>query len=315
MPEFHHQPVLSDELIALLDPKPGGVYLDATLGGAGHAIRILERSGPDGILIGIDRDPEAVEFSRKRLAPFGERAIVVRGNLRDVRSILASVGFERIDGAIADLGVSSHQLDSPRGFSFLRDENLDMRMSALEEDTPTAAQIVNTYPEEELANIIYRYGEERFSRRIARAIVERRREKPIETTGELAGIVTEAIPPGRRPRDIHPATRSFMALRIYLNRELESLETGLPEMVDVLKQGARVCIVSFHSLEDRIVKNTFRRLSGRCECPPRMPECRCGAKRVLKVLTAKPITPSARELECNPRSRSSRLRCAERIAP
>ena len=176
MPEFHHQPVLSDETIALLDPRPGGVYLDATLGGAGHASRILERSGPSGILIGIDRDPEAIEFSRKRLAAFGERAILVCGNFRDARSILASVGIERVDGAIADLGVSSHQLDSPRGFSFLRDEILDMRMSALEEDTPTAAHIVNTYSEEELADIIFRYGEERYSRRIARAIVERRRE-------------------------------------------------------------------------------------------------------------------------------------------
>jgi len=314
MPEFH-QPVLTDELISLLDPKPGGVYLDATLGGAGHASQILERSGPGGILIGVDRDPEAIEFSRKRLEPFGERAVLVRGNFRDVRSILRAVGVERVDGAIADLGVSSHQLDSPRGFSFQRDEFLDMRMSALEEDTPTAAHIVNTYPEEQLANIIYRYGEERYSRRIARAIVERRREKPIQTTGELASIVAEAIPPSKRPRNIHPATRSFMAIRVCANRELEALEVGLPEIVDVLKQGARVCIVSFHSLEDRIVKNTFRRLSGRCECPPRMPECRCGAKRVLKVLTARPITPSAREIECNPRSRSSRLRCAERIAP
>ncbi|MHB9037335.1 MAG: 16S rRNA (cytosine(1402)-N(4))-methyltransferase RsmH [Armatimonadota bacterium] len=313
MPEYH-KPVLVDEIITLLDPREGGVFLDATLGGGGHAAAILQRIGSEGVLIGLDRDPDAIEHAGERLKEFGESVKLVRGNFRDLSSILDSLGIRELDGALFDLGVSSHQLDAERGFSFSRDEELDMRMSRAE-DTASAAEIVNSYNEHNLADLIFRYGEERYSRRIARAIVQRRGMKRITRTGELAEIVTAAIPgKSRWQQDIHPATRTFQAIRIVVNRELEAVEEGVPAAIEALKIGGRVAVISFHSLEDRIVKNTFRRYSGRCECPPRLPECRCGAKETLKVVTRKPITPSADEIRDNPRSRSSRLRVGERIA-
>jgi len=311
MPEYH-QPVLSDEVITLLDPKEGGVFLDSTLGGGGHSAGILEKIGPTGTLIAIDRDPEAIEYARERLSRFEGRKILVEGNFKDLGSILVSEGIGEVDGVLFDFGVSSRQLDAPRGFSFMRDEPLDMRMSP-RQDAPTAADIVNGYTEARLADVIWKYGEERYARRIARAIVSRREHKPIRTTKELADVVVSAMPGGRRWQDIHPATRTFQAIRIEVNGELEAIETALPAAVDAVKIGGRVAAISFHSLEDRIVKTVFRRLSGQCECPPRMPICQCGAKEVVKVLTRKPIIPSVGEIEANPRSRSAKLRCAERI--
>lgn len=310
MSEFH-RPVLLDEVIALLDPKPGGVYVDCTLGSGAYAERILERSAPDGILIGIDRDREAVEFAGRRLAGFGDRTRLIEADFRDLRQILESIGLSDIDGAAYDLGVSSHQLET-RGFSFLRNEPLDMRM-APDADVPTAADIVNAYSESDLADVLYVYGEERYARRIARAIVARRREQPFATTGELADVVSAAVPAAYRRGEIHPSTRTFQAIRIEVNHELEALQQSLPAAIEALKVGGRVCVVGFHSGEDRIVKRTFRRYSGRCECPPSFPQCQCGARKMLRVITKKPVVPSESEIAANVRSRSAKLRCAEKI--
>lgn len=307
----YHRPVLLDETMELLEPRPGGTYLDATLGGGGHTSRILELSSPDGVVIALDRDPEAIAYARERLAVYGDRLRTVQANFGDVNSVLESLGVGELDGALFDFGVSSHQLDSERGFSFMRDETLDMRMSPAE-DTPSAADVVNGYGEGDLAEIIYRYGEERYSRQIARAIVKRRGESPIRTTGELADVILSAVGSRYRGQDIHPATRTFQAIRIEVNRELEAIELGVAGAVDLLRECGRVCCISFHSLEDRIVKQLFRRLSGHCECPPRLPGCVCGAKEVLRILTKKPVTPTPEEVRENPRSRSSRLRAAEK---
>lgn len=309
MSEFH-QPVLVNEVVALLDPKPGGVFIDATVGGGGHSEQLLKRIGPNGTLIGIDRDPEALQFARKRLSAMEGHISLVEGNFGDLESILASQGVREFDGALFDFGVSSHQLDSPRGFSFQRDEPLDMRMG---QDSRSAADIVNEYTEAELARVIYEYGEERYSRRIARAIVGRRADKQIRTTRELAEIIISAIPGGGRGQDIHPATRSFQGIRIECNGELEAIEKALPVAVNALKIGGIVAAISFHSLEDRLVKKIFLRLAGHCECPPKLPTCVCGAKETVKVLTRKPITASAEEIEGNPRSRSAKLRAAVKI--
>jgi len=311
MPEYH-LPVLKNEIIALLDPRPGGVYLDATLGGGGLGAELLERAGPNGLLLGIDRDPEAVEYATRRLAPYGSRARIVRGDFRNLESILASEGISEIDGAVFDLGVSSWQLDSDRGFSFMRDEPLSMKMDPAE-DTPDAAHIVNTYTEPELAELIRTCGEERYARRIARAIVERRRKAPITRTGELVDVIVSAVGAAYRGQQIHPATRTFQAIRIRVNRELEAIEAGLPAAIEALKPEKRVCTVAFHSLEDGLVKSIFRRLSGKCECPPRLPECRCGARKIVRIVTRKPVVPSEEEIRANPRSRSAKLRCAERV--
>ena len=308
MPDYH-KPVLVREILTLLDPREGGVLLDATLGGGGHAAELLEHLGPGGLLIGIDRDPEAIEHASENLKRFGDRARLIQGNFRDIDSILASAGIAELDGAILDLGVSSHQLDAERGFSFQRDEELDMRMDP-SEDTPSARDIVNTYREFDLADLIWQYGEERYSRRIARAIVERR---PISRTTELAGIISSVVPAAYRHGEIHPATRTFQAIRIRVNGELEAIEVGVPLVVDKLKIGGRICVISFHSLEDRIIKRLFRRLAGKCECPPKLPECRCGAKQVVKILTARPVMAGAEETQDNPRSRSAKLRCAMRV--
>lgn len=308
----YHKPVLVNETLALLDPREGGVFVDATMGGGGHSVEIIKRIGPGGILVGIDRDREAILSAKSRLESCDGQIILIQGNFRDFISILASAGVSELDGVLFDLGVSSHQLDAARGFSFQRDEPLDMRMNP-EPGTQSAVDVVNGYTEAELADVIWKYGDERYSRRIARAIVKRREREKIETTKQLADIVLSAMPGGRKWQEIHPATRTFQAIRIEVNGELEAIETALPAAIEALKIGGRIAVISFHSLEDRIVKNIFRRFSGHCECPPRMPECRCGAKEMLKVLTRKPVVPSAEEIEENPRSRSSKLRCAERI--
>ncbi len=311
MPTFH-RPVLKHEIITLLEPKPGGTWLDATLGGGGLGAEILERTGPDGLLLGIDRDPEAVEYAKNQLALYGDRARIVKGDFRNLASILASLGIEKIDGAVYDLGVSSHQLDSNRGFSYQRDEALSMKMDPAE-DTPDAADIVNSYSQAELADLIRRYGQERYARRIARAIVERREIAPITRTGELVDVIVSAVGAAYRGQQIHPAARSSQAIRIKVNRELEAIEAGLPAAIEALKEGGRVCVVSFHSLEDRIVKSIFRRFSGKCECPPRLPECNCGAKRLVRLINRKPVVPTEEEIRANVRSRSAKLRCAERV--
>lgn len=310
MPEYH-RPVLVKEVIALLDPREGGVFLDATLGGAGHAGEVLKRIRPSGRLIGIDRDPEAIDEARMRLGATEGHFQLYEANFGDLDSVLKSAGISELDGALFDLGVSSHQLDSARGFSFQRDEPLDMRMGS---DATSAADIVNKYPETELAEILRKYGEERYARRIARAIVRRRSEKPLRTTRELADVITSAIPGGGRRQEIHPATRSFQAIRYECNRELEAVERALPVAVDALKPGAVIAVISFESLSDRIVKTVFRRLSGKCECPPRLPQCQCGARELVKVLTRKPVTPGADEVSTNPRARSAKLRAAVRLA-
>ncbi len=310
MPEYH-RPVLVNEVLTLLDPREGGVFLDATLGGGGHAEEILKRIGPSGKLIGIDRDAEAIEFARMRLGAMDGQTTLIEGNFGELESILSEVGVSELDGALFDLGVSSHQLDAPRGFSFQRDEPLDMRMG---KDARSAADIVNQYSESELERIIREYGEERYARRVAKAIVRRRAEKPYRTTAELADAVVSAIPGGGRWQDIHPATRTFQAIRIEANGELDAIEKALPVAIDALKIGGVIVVISFHSLEDRIAKTVFRRLSGKCECPPRMPQCQCGARKMLEILTRKPIVPSAEEIADNPRSRSSKLRAARRVS-
>lgn len=310
MPEYH-QPVLVNEVLTLLDPREGGVFLDASLGGGGHAEEVLKRIGPSGRLIGIDRDSEAIEFARMRLGAMDGQKTLVEGNFGELESILSDIGVSELDGALFDFGVSSHQLDSPRGFSFQREEALDMRMG---KDARSAADIVNQYTERELEEIIRDYGEERYAKRVAKAIVRRRAYKPILTTVDLVEAVVSAIPGGGRGQDIHPATRTFQAIRIEANGELDAIERALPVAINALKIGAVIVVISFHSLEDRIAKTIFRKFSGKCECPPRIPQCQCGAAEILKILTRKPVVPSAEEIASNPRSRSSKLRAAVKIA-
>lgn len=309
MPEYH-RPVLVNEVLTLLDPREGGVFLDATLGGGGHAEEVIKRIGPNGRLIGIDRDAEAIDSARRRVGAMDGHITLIEGNFADLESILSGIGVSELDGALFDLGVSSHQLDSPRGFSFQRDEELDMRMGS---DARSAADIVNQYSEGELVEIIRSYGEERYARRVARAIVTRRAERPFRTTLELADAVVSAIPGGGRWQDIHPATRTFQAIRIEANGELDAIRRALPVAIDALRIGAVIAVISFHSLEDRIAKNLFRKYSGKCECPPRIPQCQCGARETLKILTRKPVVPGADEISDNPRSRSSKLRAAVKV--
>jgi 16S rRNA (cytosine1402-N4)-methyltransferase len=300
------------EVLRYLAPKPGGIYVDATVGGASHAALILEASSPGGTLIGFDRDAEALKAARERLLPFGDRVRLVQGNFIRVAEALAGFGIARIDGILLDLGVSSHQLDSTeRGFSFLKDAPLDMRMDR--ESGSTAADLVNTLPEQDLARIIRDFGEERWAKRIAAFIVSARNEAPIETTLRLVGIIKGAIPRGAWEERLHPATRTFQALRIAVNDELVSLEKALDLGVRMLNRGGRGVVIAFHSLEDRIVKNSFRRLAQGCTCPKGLPYCVCGSTPLLRVLTGKPVKVSAAEVEVNPRARSARLRAVEKL--
>jgi len=302
-----HVPVMLNEALDALNVRSGGRYVDCTLGGAGHAEAILERSQPGGTLLGIDANPEAIAIGRERLARFGEDAQLVRGNFRDVGEICRSLEFAPVNGVLMDLGLSSDQLEAGEGFSFQRETPLDMRFGR---EGVTAAEIVNTYSEGDLADIIYRYGEEPASRRIARRIVESR---PLETSAQLAKAVEQAV--GRRAnRTTHPATRTFQALRIAVNRELDALEAALPQAHGLLGFGARLVVLSYHSLEDRIVKEYIRRESRDCICPPGLPECRCGHTATLRPVTRGALKPSLSEIDRNPRARSARLRAAERIA-
>lgn len=311
---FVHAPVLLTETIEALKPRPGGHYVDATVGGGGHAEKILELSRPNGTLLAIDADPAALEAARARLTPFAGRVTFAQGYNDTLRNLATEYGFTTADGIIFDLGVSSPQLDeAERGFSFLHDASLDMRFGP--DATVTASELLNTLPANELQDIFSRYGEEHFAGRIAARIAEARRRQPIRTTGELAGIIQAVQPSGRHQERIHPATRVFQALRIAVNDELDRLSAALPQAVDILATGGRLAVISFHSLEDRVVKQFFRREVSDCICPPALPVCRCDHRATIRVLTRRPITATAEEVAGNPRARSAKLRVAERLGP
>jgi len=305
-PKPTHIPVLYQEVMHWLDLGPGKTYIDATVGLGGHAKGILERCSPDGHLLALDEDPQALGYAQERLAKYRERVVLIQGLHANLGQLARAHGFPQVDGILMDLGVSSLQLDDPeRGFSFREQGPLDMRMGP--DLDVTAEEIVNSWPEAELARVIYEYGEERFSRRIARSICA---ERPILSTRELADLVSKAV--GHRGR-IHPATRTFQALRIAVNGELDSLESVLPQAVDLLRPGGRLLVIAFHSLEDRIVKRFLVRESKDCICPPRLPQCVCGHVATVKRLTKKPIRPTCAQVAANARSRSARLRVAERL--
>jgi 16S rRNA (cytosine1402-N4)-methyltransferase len=307
-----HTPIMVREVIASLRCRAGTIYLDGTLGGGGHAEAILLSTVPDGLLIGIDVDGDAIREAEKRLAPFRKRKILVQENFTDMEAILDERHIEKVDGILLDLGLSSHQLDTAqRGFSFSMDAPLDMRMDR--NRGRSAYDFIHTLSGEELERIIRDYGEERMAGRIARAIVESREYSPIKTTTDLASVVVRALPHGTGHRRIHPATRTFQALRIAVNDELASLKQAVDGGMKRLKPGGRFSVISFHSLEDRIVKDAFRAGEKGCICPPDLPVCACGLKPTVKILTRKPITPSEAEIRDNPRSRSAKLRTAERI--
>jgi 16S rRNA (cytosine1402-N4)-methyltransferase len=307
-----HRPVLLKETLKYLVPERGGLFVDCTVGLGGHSEAIL-KSSPDTRIIGLDLDPAALEYSRQRLASFGERFRAVHGNFRKIETVLREAGERDPNGVLVDLGVSSLQFDSPeRGFSFRYDAPLDMRMDP--EAGATAADLLQELSESEIARIIFEFGEERHSRRIARRIVERREQgKPVSTTAELAELVRLAAGGSRKRQQIHPATRTFQALRIAVNKELEGLGEFVETAVDVLAGDGRFVAISFHSLEDRIVKRELRRLSGHCECPPRLPVCSCGAREVVEILTRRPVTPGDPEIEENPRARSAKLRAVRKL--
>ena len=309
--EFSHEPVLLGECMQNLAIRPEGVYVDGTLGGGGHSAAILERLGPGGRLIGIDRDGDAIAAATARLGG-DERFTALRGNFHDAAELLGALGVRRIDGMLLDLGVSSYQLDEgARGFSYHADAPLDMRMDRSQ--ALTARTIVNEYSQEELARVLREWGEENWAVQIARVICDRRRAHPIETTGELVDVIDAAIPAKVRRRDgSHPARRTFQALRIEVNDELGPLKQALEDAARLLSPGGRLCVIAFHSLEDRIVKQTFRTLQNPCVCPPSFPVCVCGRRPLGRQLTGKPITASPEELERNPRARSATLRVFER---
>ena len=305
---FPHQPVLYQEVLDALAPETGKSYLDGTVGAGGHAEGILLASAPQGKLLGLDLDPEALAITRQRLFAFQDRVILRQASYRDAAAVLSDIGWGQVDGILLDLGVSSMQLDRPsRGFSFRESGPLDMRFNPA--IGTSAADLVNLLDEKSLADLIYEYGEERYSRRIARAIVSAR---PIQTTGKLAELIEKAVPAGYDPH-LHPATRTFQALRIVTNRELETISQALPALTDLLVPGGKIAVISFHSLEDRLTKQFFRQESKDCICPPNQPVCTCGHKATLKVLTRKPISATEQEKNRNPRSRSAKLRVAEKI--
>lgn len=311
--EFKHYSVLRDETIENLNIRPDGIYVDGTLGGAGHSYEIAKRLSDKGRLIGIDQDADAIKAAGERLAEFGDRVTIVRSNYSDMKNVLHSLGIEKVDGIMLDLGVSSFQLDTPkRGFTYRsEDAPLDMRMD--DRQSQTAKDIVNGYSEMDLYRIIRDYGEDKFAKNIAKHIVAARQVKPITTTGELTEIIRESIPMKMQVKSGHPAKRTFQAIRIELNRELDVLRDSLDGMIDILDDGGRLCIITFHSLEDRIVKTIFRKNENPCTCPSDFPVCVCGKKSKGKVITRKPILPGETEMEENPRSKSAKLRIFERV--
>lgn len=308
---FEHKSVLLYETVDSLNIRPDGIYVDGTLGGGGHAYEVCRRLGEHGRLIGIDQDADAIAAATKRLEPFADKVTVVRSNYENIASVLHELGIEKVDGIYLDLGVSSYQLDTAsRGFTYREDAPLDMRMD--QRNTQTAADIVNAYSEMELYRIIRDYGEDRFAKNIAKHIVRQRQEKPYETTGELIETIKAAIPAKIRATGGHPAKRTFQAIRIELNHELDVLNCSIDTMIDLLNPGGRLSIITFHSLEDRIVKKRFRDNENPCICPPEFPVCMCGRKSKGTVITRKPIVPGEEELEYNKRSKSSKLRVFER---
>lgn len=309
--EFKHTSVLFDECIQGLRIKPNGIYVDGTLGGGGHSSGICERLSENGILIGIDRDRDALEAAEKRLAQYKCKKYFVQSNYSDIKNVLEQLDIEEVDGALLDLGVSSFQLDNPeRGFSYMNDAPLDMRMS--QDDDFTAYDVINRYDVKELKEIITKYGEERWAARIAEFIVKARKEKPIQTTAELVDIIKAAIPAAARRDGPHPAKRTFQAIRIEVNDELGQLERAVDEFCDVLAPGGSLCIITFHSLEDRIVKDTFNRRINPCTCPKEFPVCVCGKVGDIEKKSNKPIIPTEEEIERNPRARSAKLRIAKK---
>ena len=311
MTEFHHVSVLLDECIEGLAIKPDGIYVDGTLGGAGHSSQIARRL-TTGRHIGIDRDPVALKAAGERLAPYRDRVTLVHSNFCEIKQVLEDLEIEGVDGILLDLGVSSPQLDdSSRGFSYMADAPLDMRMNS--EDSLSAYDVVNTWSQEELKRILYDYGEERYAPRIAAAICSRREEKPIETTLELVDVIRSAMPAAALREKQHPAKRSFQAIRIAVNDELGAVEKVMQDAIPCLNPGGRLAVITFHSLEDRIVKNAMAAASRGCTCPPNFPVCVCGKKPQVKLVNRKPITSTEEELERNPRARSAKLRICEKI--
>ena len=309
--EFRHETVLLRESVEGILGDPDGIYVDCTMGGGGHSVALADRLGPSGCLVGIDQDPAALQAGRLRLTGVRPTVHVVQGNFREIGAVLDQLGIGQVDGILFDLGVSSHQIDLPqRGFSYMNNGPLDMRMNP--EQSLTAQEIVNTYPEKELARVIFEYGEERWARRIAKFIVEARRNRLLTTTFELVELIAAAIPAAARRQGPHPAKRTFQAIRIEVNGELSILPAALRTAIDRLKPGGKIGVISFHSLEDRIVKNTFAALLGHCVCPPKAPVCICNPRATLR-LPGKPIAPSAEEVEANPRARSAKLRIAEKV--
>ena len=309
--EFRHKSVLLEESIEALHIRPDGIYVDGTLGGGGHSYEICRRLSDRGRLIGIDQDAAAIAAATKRLEEFKDRVTIVRSNYCDMKKELGKLGITSVDGVILDLGVSSYQLDeAERGFTYREDAPMDMRMD--QRQTLSAKEVVNDYSEMELYHIIRDYGEERFAKNIAKHIVSARKEKQLETTGELIHVIKAAIPAKARATGGHPAKRTFQAIRIEVNRELYVLDHSLGDMIDLLNDKGRICVITFHSLEDRIVKNKFRESENPCTCPKEFPVCICGKKPKGRVITRKPIVPSEEELEENTRSKSSKLRVFER---
>lgn len=310
--EFNHVSVLLNETIDGLNIRPDGIYVDGTLGGGGHSLEIVKRLSGGGHLYGIDRDTDAIEAAGERLKEYSDRFTAIHGNFYNAAEMLKNIGVEKIDGFILDLGVSSHQLDeADRGFSYMQDAPLDMRM---DRSAPYSAwNVVNEKSEKELNDIIFKYGEEKWAKRIAQFIVAEREKKPIDTTYELVEVIKKAVPKGARRDGPHPAKRTFQAIRIEVNGELAILDKTVDDMTGLLKEGGRMCIITFHSLEDRIIKNAMRRHENPCTCPPEFPVCVCGKVPDGKVITRKPILPSDEELEANPRARSAKLRIMEKI--
>ncbi len=308
---FEHKSVLLKETVDGLNIRPDGIYADGTLGGGGHSFEVCRRLGEKGSIVGIDQDAAAIEAAGGRLKDFGEKVTIVRSNYCDMKSRLHELGIDKVDGIILDLGVSSYQLDTAdRGFSYREDAPLDMRMDTRQ--AMTARDIVNDYSEMELYRVIRDYGEDKFARNIARHIVTAREKKPIETTGQLTEIIRESIPMKYQKKGGHPAKRTFQAVRIELNRELEVLRDSLDDMIELLNPGGRLCIITFHSLEDRIVKSAFKKNENPCVCPPDFPVCVCGKVSKGSIVTRKPILPSREEMESNSRSKSAKLRIFER---
>lgn len=311
--DFDHVPVMLAEVLKYLDVRPQGTYVDGTVGGGGHSREIARRLGPQGRLVGIDQDPAALQAAGQALAEFGGRISLVHANFREMDRVLQDLQISAVDGVLLDLGVSSHQFDTAeRGFSYRTDAPLDMRMNPTQE--VSARDLVNTADEAELVRILFDYGEERFARRIAARIVARRQRAAIETTGDLAALVTDAIPAATRRTGPHPARRTFQGLRIAVNDELGSLERGLGRAFDLLKPGGRLVVITFHSLEDRIAKQTFVAQARGCICPPHQPVCTCDRSPEARILTRKPVTAGEAELAANPRSRSAKLRALEKLA-